>query len=259
MVLRNSRHCERVKAKSSKVIGYARVSTQEQADSGLGLAHQKAMIAAEADRRGWLDVETIVDEGFSAKNLSRPGISDALKQLRKGEASTLVVAKLDRLSRSLHDFSSLTQRAKREGWELVVLDMDVDTTKSQGQMVVNMMAVFAEFERQLIGERTRDALRQKKAQGIRLGRPKVIDPVTTARILARRHAGATLAAIAEELNAGGVPTARGGARWYASTIRAAIRSAILDAEACPQGRDEAIPCSDTQRGKAVHGLVTAAV
>ena len=222
-----------MKSRSDKVIGYLRVSTEEQAVSGLGLADQKAVIEAEALRRNWNDLDFMVDKGFSAKNLSRPSIATALDELKRGDASVLVVSKLDRLSRSLLDFASLMEKAKREGWEIVVLDIAIDTTQPSGQLMANVMAAFAEYERQLIGSRTSAALQQKKAQGIRLGRPRTLSDELTERVVSARASGQTLQRIADELNVDAVPTARGGARWYASTVSAVIRSADLDRQAVP--------------------------
>ena len=189
-----------VKQRSSLVIGYLRVSPEEQAVSGLGLADQRAVIAADAARRGWSNVEFLSDEGFSAKNLSRPAIAAALDMLRKGQASVLVVSKLDRLSRSLLDFATLMDRAKREGWQLVVLDLAIDTTIPSGALMANVMAAFAEYERQLIGARTSAALQQLKGQGVRLGRPRLLSEEVTARVGRQRSNGETLAAIADGLN-----------------------------------------------------------
>lgn len=220
-----------MKRRSDKVIGYLRVSTEEQAVSGLGLADQRSVIAADAARRGWDNISYLADEGFSAKNLSRPAIATALSMLRKGEASVLVVSKLDRLSRSLLDFATLMDTAKREGWQLVVLDLAIDTTVPSGALMANVMACFAEYERQLIGARTSAALQQLKAQGRRLGRPRTLPEDVCARIVAERSEGKTLAAIAEGLNADSVPTARGGACWYPSTVKAVLTSAELDAAA----------------------------
>lgn len=217
-----------MKRRSAKVVAYLRVSTDEQAVSGLGLGDQRSVIAAEAARRDWTDVEFLSDEGYSAKNLSRPAIAAALDMLRKGQASVLVVSKLDRLSRSLLDFATLMDRARREGWELVVLDLAIDTTEPSGQLMANVMAAFAEYERQLIGARTSAALQQLKAQGKRLGRPRTLSDEVTARIVAAREEGQTLSAIAERLNRDGVATARGGARWYPSTVKAVLTSATLD-------------------------------
>lgn len=220
-----------MKRRSDKVIGYLRVSTEEQAVSGLGLADQRVVIGSEAGHRGWADIEFVTDDGYSAKNLSRPGIASALEQLRKGEASVLVVSKLDRLSRSLLDFATLMDRARREGWQLVVLDLAIDTTVPSGQLMANVMAAFAEYERQLIGARTSAALQQLKAQGKRLGRPRTLSQDVTDRVVRERESGSTLAAIASGLNDDGVPTARGGARWHPSTVKAVLQSAELDAAA----------------------------
>lgn len=207
------------------------MSTEEQAVSGLGLADQRAAILNEAKRRGWSDLSFAADEGFSAKNLARPAISDALATLSRGGASVLVVSKLDRLSRSLLDFASLMERARREGWQLVVLDLALDTTTPSGQLMANVMASFAEYERQLIGQRTSAALQQKKLQGVRLGRPRTMDSAIADRIAHMRSMGRSTPAIAKTLNEERVPTARGGKQWYPSTVSAVLRSVDLDDEA----------------------------
>lgn len=219
-----------MKTRSTTVIAYSRVSTDEQATSGLGLADQRAVIAHEATRRAWDDMVYLSDEGFSAKNLSRPAIAEALELLRAGKASTLVVAKLDRLSRSLLDFANLMDKAKREGWELVVLDLALDTTTPSGQLMAGVMAAFSQYERQLIGARTSAALKQLKASGKRLGRPVSLPPPVRQRIVSERGRGRTLAAIAEGLTRDGVPTARGG-NWHPSTVRAVLVSTELDTAA----------------------------
>ncbi|MDZ5623338.1 recombinase family protein [Nocardioides sp. HM23] len=213
---------------STTVLAYLRVSTEEQALSGLGLADQRAVVAAEAQRRGWDDVEYVTDDGYSAKSLARPGITHALDLLRAGKAGILVVSKLDRLSRSLLDFASLMATAEREGWQLVVLDMALDTTTASGELMASVMACFAQYERRLISARTSAALQQLKASGVRLGRPRVMAQEVTERIVSERHEGRTLAAIADGLNADGVPTARGGVRWYRSTVSAVLASVELD-------------------------------
>jgi DNA invertase Pin-like site-specific DNA recombinase len=195
------------------------VSTEEQADSGAGLAAQKAAILAEAERRGWHLVEVIEDAGYGAKDLRRPGIQIALDELRNKRADALVVAKLDRLSRSMHDFAGLMDRASREHWALIALDLGVDTGTPAGEAMANMMATFAQFERRLIGQRTQEALRQKRAQGVTLGRPPSMSDEVVSRIVAERGSGASLAKIAAGLNRDGVPTAQGGTSWYPSTIR----------------------------------------
>src|SRR5215471_19737094 len=115
-----------------RVIGYVRVSTEEQALSGASLDAQRRAIAAECKRRGWELVETIEDAGYSAKDLKRPGVQEALRALEAGEAKALVVAKLDRLSRSMLDFAALMATAQKQNWALVALDCAVDTTTPAG-------------------------------------------------------------------------------------------------------------------------------
>ena len=102
-----------------KVVGYLRVSTREQAESGLGLDAQRRAIEAEAVRRGW-EVTWYADEGWSAATLNRPGLTLALRALKRGEVDALVVAKLDRLSRSAVDFGGLLRLATRQRWAVAV-------------------------------------------------------------------------------------------------------------------------------------------
>jgi DNA invertase Pin-like site-specific DNA recombinase len=202
-----------------RVVGYTRVSTSEQAVNGAGLDAQRAAIEATAAQRGWR-VCWIEDRGYSAKNLARPGIRQALAMLAGREADALVVAKLDRLSRSLLDFAGLMHRSQGEGWKLVALDLGVDTSTPSGEMLANVLASFAQFERRLIGQRTKEALAVRKAAGVRLGRPPVLSETVRRRIARARRRGLSYTAIAEALNRARVPTAHGGARWHPSTVRA---------------------------------------
>ncbi len=212
-----------------RAIAYLRVSTEEQARSGLGLEAQRGTVAGEIERRGW-DYQEIIDDGYSAKNLKRPGIDEALATLKAGDADVLVVAKLDRLSRSVIDFAGLLQRARREGWGIVALDLGVDTSTPSGKMMANVVMAFAEYERELIGECTRIALAVKKASGFRLGEPPKLSAKVRARIGEEREAGLTLQVIADGLNEEKVATAKGGARWYRSTVLGVLRSLEVDAE-----------------------------
>jgi len=202
-----------------RVLGYVRVSTSEQASRGANLEAQRRAILAECERRGWHLVETIEDAGYSARDLKRPGIQEALRALERGEASALVVAKLDRLSRSMLDFSKLIATATRQHWALVALDVAVDTSTPSGEAMANMLATFSQFERRLISQRTKEALAVKKAEGVRLGRPPTMPQAVVRRIQRQRARGDSLRKIADDLNEAGVPTAQGGAQWYAATVR----------------------------------------
>lgn len=205
------------------VIGYLRVSTDEQADSGYGLGAQQAAIEREAEHRGW-QVRWITDAGQSGKSLDRPGLSEALRLLADGEADVLAVSKLDRLSRSVHDFSGLVALAEDQGWSLRVLDLGLDMTTPQGELMANVLASFATFERRTIGERTKAALARAKARGVAIGRRPSIPEDVRGRILDLRATGASYPSIAATLNDEGVPTSRGGSQWYPSTVRAVVQA-----------------------------------
>jgi DNA invertase Pin-like site-specific DNA recombinase len=190
---------------------------------GAGLAAQRAAIEVECVHRGWHLVEVIEDAGYSAKDMKRPGVQIALEMLQEGDAGALVVAKLDRLSRSMLDFTTVMATASKQGWALVALDCAVDTTTPAGEAMANVLATFAQFERRLIGQRTREALAAKRASGVRLGRPVSLPSAVSKRIAAERKAGRSLAAIADMLNEEQVPTAQGGRQWWPSTVRTALR------------------------------------
>jgi DNA invertase Pin-like site-specific DNA recombinase len=198
------------------VLGYLRVSTNEQAESGAGVAAQRAAITSEAARRGW-DVEFIEDAGHSARSMKRPGLLAALDRLRRGEAGTLVVSKMDRLSRSLLDYAGIMQRAQREGWALVALDSPADLTTPSGEAMAGVMAVFAQLERRLISERTKAALAQRREAGVRLGRQRLVLPEVEARARALRASGLTVRAVGEALAAEGHRGPTGGV-WHPSSL-----------------------------------------
>jgi DNA invertase Pin-like site-specific DNA recombinase len=206
------------------VIGYVRVSTEEQGVSGAGLEAQRRAIRAECKRRGWRLLR-IEEDVLSGRTMKRPGLQRALDACRTGEASGVVVAKLDRLSRSLVDFAGLLADAQAKGYNVVALDLGVDLSTPSGEFLANVMASAAQWERRIIGARTREALAVKRAQGVKLGRPRTLPDVLRERIRQMRKAGQSLPKIAETLNAEGVPTARGGQRWYASTVRAVLSQA----------------------------------
>lgn len=219
-------------ADPSQVVAYLRVSTEEQAVSGLGLQAQEAAIRTATADRGADLVAIYSDPGVSGAvaPADRPGLTDALAAVGPGRAGVLMVAKLDRLTRTLLDFALLMQRSQREGWALVTLDLGVDTSTPQGELMANVFATFAQFERRLIGQRTKDALAVKRAQGVRLGRPVALPAAVRDRIVGERRAGATMATIAARLTADAVPTAQGGARWHPSTVQSVLRSVELDQE-----------------------------
>jgi DNA invertase Pin-like site-specific DNA recombinase len=217
-----------MQSETVRAVGYARVSTPEQAKTGAGLAAQREAILRECERRGWELVDVVEDRGYSARDLRRPGIQSALEMLRRGDAKVLVVSKLDRASRSLLDFAALMATAERQSWALVALDVAVDTSTPAGEAMANVLATFAQFERRLIGQRTKEGLAAKRADGTLkgpVGRPPSLPPVVVRTIKRRRGAGWSLSRIADTLNKDQVPTAQGGRMWHPSTVRAILERA----------------------------------
>lgn len=208
---------------AQRILGYARVSTEEQAASGLGLEAQEAEIRRQAEVRGWKLTEIVRDDGFTAKSLERPGLRKALARIAAHQADGLMVAKLDRISRSSVDFGLLLEFFEDAGATLVALDLGVDTSTASGRLVAGVIMQVAQWERDANAERTRAALAALRARGRPVGRPSVADrPELAQRIRAmREEQHLTLQAIADTLNAEGVPTARGAKLWRPSSVQAA--------------------------------------
>jgi DNA invertase Pin-like site-specific DNA recombinase len=132
----------------------------------------RSAIEAEVPRRGWTLLRIYEDAGASGKAMNgRPGLQEALAAVEQGDAQGLVVAKLDRLSRSLLDFAELMERARKRGWNLAALDLGLDLSTPSGEMMAPVLASFARYERRLISQRTRDALAIVKQNGSKSGRP----------------------------------------------------------------------------------------
>ena len=139
--------------------------------------------------------------------------------MEAGLGSVLMVSRLDRLTRSVHDATGLMERAQKGGWGLVALDAPVDTTTPAGAAMTQVMSVFAELERKLIGERTKAARSALGAQGARLGQPQQLPQEIVERIIDDRSRGESWSAITRSLDEEGVPTAQGGKSWYPATVR----------------------------------------
>jgi DNA invertase Pin-like site-specific DNA recombinase len=216
------------KAQSALMFAYTRVSTDEQALTRNGLDAQRATIDAEAERRGW-DVEYYTDAGVSGKIVG-PQLQEVLQLLASGQGDGLVVAKLDRLSRSIVNAANIIEAAQAQGWSLVVLDLGVDLTTAAGRMVAMNLVNFAQYERELISERTKAALDAKRARGDRLGRPRLAKPGVVRRIVLDRNSGLSFAKIAAALEAEGILSPAGRPTWQPSTVRRIYASATAATE-----------------------------
>lgn len=223
---------------------YIRVSTEEQARSGVSLDAQEERLRAYCTMRDLEVAGVIRDEGVSAfKHLEkRAGGAELLRLIAAGEADHIVVLKLDRLFRNAADALALTERWNRQGVALHLVDMGgaaMDTASATGRMMLTMLAGFAEFERALISERTSTALAYKRDKrqpygptpygylrdGDRL-REHPGELATVRRIHALSREGESLAAIARRLTADEVPTKRGG-HWQPATVRRIVRNTGL--------------------------------
>lgn len=228
---------------ATRVIGYIRVSSREQVDDGVSLGAQRAKLQAYALA---MDLELVAieeDAGISAKSLEgRTGLARALGALEAGKADGILVAKLDRLTRSVRDLGHLVDRYFASRWSLLSVADSIDTRTASGRLVLNVLTSVAQWEREATGERTRDALAHLKAEGVLLGalplgvrrtgevdadgRRVVVnveeEQATLRRVVALRASGRSLSAIARQLTSEGHKTKRGG-RWEAATVGLIVR------------------------------------
>ena len=156
-----------MQAVQTKVVAYIRVSTAQQASEGVSLAAQRRKVELYAELHDLQLVAVIEDAGASAKTLKRPGLVRALDMLQAGEASALLVCKLDRLTRSVSDLGSLIEEhfSTESGPSLLSVAESIDTRSAAGRLVLNILASVSQWEREKIAERTSEALQHKKALG----------------------------------------------------------------------------------------------
>jgi len=152
-------------------IGYIRVSTEQQADDGHSLAAQRAKIESYCELYDIDLVDTFADEGASGKTVDRDGLQAALSAVESGRAGAVVVMKLDRLTRSVADLNVLLERYFAEGKaaSLVSVSEQINTDTAAGRLVLNVLMSVSQWEREVISERTSEALQHMKAEGKRVG------------------------------------------------------------------------------------------
>jgi len=154
------------KQKSKIVIGYTRVSTQEQVRNGLSLDAQAEQIRKYAELKGLGHIEIISDQGISAKNLRRrPGIQRIIKMVQRNEISAVITCKLDRMFRSTKDAIMIIELFKDKGVQFHCLHENIQTDTAIGTLFFQIISAFAEFERNICSERIKSVFDHKKAQG----------------------------------------------------------------------------------------------
>jgi site-specific DNA recombinase len=224
-----------------KTVGYVRVSTDRQADQGVSLEAQEAKIRAMATVRGAELGEVIVDGGESAKDLNRPGVQRLLALVAAGRIDAVIVAKLDRLTRSVKDLCGLLELFEKRKVALISVAESLDTGSAAGRLVITIMGAVSQWEREAIGERTRDALRHKRSQGQRVGNiafgsrladdgehlePAPEEQAALAEIQRLRRGGTTLRGIAVLMNHRAYRTRRG-TPWRLESVARVVKQAAV--------------------------------
>lgn len=224
-----------------RVIGYTRVSTDEQADKGLSLATQRVKVEVYCGLYDLELVEVIEDAGQSGKTLKRDGLQRALTMLRKGKAEGIVIAKLDRLTRSVVDGGTLiADYFGEKGHQQFSVGDHINTRTAAGRLVLNMLLSVSQWEREAIGERTRDVLRDKIRNGERCGKvrfgfdlaqdgkmlvPNPLEQRAIRLMRKLRESGESLRDIAAELNDRGIPSKEGRPWLFTSVAGILARAA----------------------------------
>jgi DNA invertase Pin-like site-specific DNA recombinase len=229
-------------AGGQRAVGYASVSAADDQNNA-ELKAQVRLIQEACQRRGLTLVKVVRDvESHASSDLRRPGLTYALDRLSARDASCLVVSSLERLTRTAANLGALLGWLTECDARLIVIDLDLDTGTEEGQLGARALATVGGLERRKLEERTRKGLAAAREMR-RSGRPAVSDrPSLKQRIADMRAQGMTLQAIADTLNAEGVPTLRGGAEWRPSSVQAAAgykrprRKGVLQAPAPPPDR-----------------------
>ena len=230
------------------VVGYVRMSKETEA--GLSIDAQTAKIHAMAEIRGVTVAQMFADDGASGKSLDRPEMGRLLDLVFTGAVQTVIVAKLDRLTRSLRDLLTLMDHFEKEDVALVSIAESLDTRSSAGRLVVHIMASVGDWERREIGTRTREVLQHIRRNGERVGtvpfgfrltptatpegrrsktgrhvqlEPAPVEQRMLAQMRALRDEGKSDQDIADDLRHQGLTTRRGTPyqpRYVAHTLRA---------------------------------------
>jgi DNA invertase Pin-like site-specific DNA recombinase len=218
-----------------KVAGYVRVSTEEQAKEGVSLDAQEAKIKTYCSLKDWKLEGIYKDEGISGKSLERAGIQEVLQRVDKQEIDILIVYKLDRLTRSVKDLNLLIELFDKKKISLVSTQENLDATTATGKLMMNLLASVSQWEREVIGERTRMAMRYLRDNQKVYSRPvfgfdivdgQLVEDTEEQRIIKLmeelRGQGKTYKEIAQRLKEEEIKTKRGG-NWEANTVRKILK------------------------------------
>ncbi len=217
-----SREGQPRRAPSGTAIGYASCALPGSA-AAAELKEQAEVITYECKLRSLELLEVVGEHSPRAgRGSARPGLEYALDRIDSGAAHALVVVELSRLTHSVGELGRTMQWLLDRGLRLIASADSLDTGTESGKHAAELLIAVSQWERSRISERTRHGLQIARMNGKSIGRPAVADnPDLSERIAAMRAEGMTLQAIADQLNAEGVPTVRGGAKWRHSSVQAA--------------------------------------
>jgi len=212
------------------------VSTEEQVRGGISLENQEEKIKAYSTLKNFSLIRIIVDPGYSAKDLKRPGVQEVLSLARSKSVNSIIVYKLDRIFRDAADALNIIKLFDQKGISFHSIEETIDTKGPMGKFVFTMLAAMAEWERNIISERTRDAMSYKRAQGYRVGdipfglnlinknrlRKNPREQAVIGLIKKLRGRGYSLRGISSYLHSEGIKTKKGKARWSPKVLRAVL-------------------------------------
>lgn len=202
---------------------YARLSTQTQADTGQSLNTQAARCLTECQQQRWQPVGMEFDDRHSGRGGERAGLYRALERIACGDADILVVADVDRLTRSVADWQALLRWFEEADADVFDVGLQQFICSGPGREIASAIVLGAEREAEKTAERTKTGMEHKRARGEVTGRPSVWDdPKIAARIHGLRAGGMSLKQICDVLNAEGVPTPRRGKEWRPSALQTVL-------------------------------------
>lgn len=221
-----------------RIVGYCRCSTEQQSEFGFSLPIQIEKVRGAANSLGVELDEIIVDSGKSARNLKRPGMERLLHMIEQGQIQTIIVASLSRLTRSVSDLAVLLGLFHKHHVSLMSVQESLDTNSASGRLLINLLCVVSQWEREILSERTKDAMLQKKLNGERIGTvpfgfqitkdgKHLTSNLAEQRVIQRVHQlrkeGHTLRSISDHLNRANLTTRRGGT-WNHVYVARLLRS-----------------------------------
>ena len=217
--------------KSNTAVIYLRVSTARQANEGVGLDSQLAQCIKHVERLGLELIGTFRDEGISGRDTveHRPGLQAAIAATQSSPGTVLVVYSVSRLARRQKLLWDLLDTREGLGLSIASATENFETVTPTGKAMVGMIGVFAQLEADMCSERTRDALAELKAQGVKLGGPTMLDlgAADTIRKIQELYSTGkyTHRSLSDYLNAQAIPTAKGG-KWWPKTVRTALNTEL---------------------------------